>query len=384
MIIIIGAGISGLYLGYLLQKQGKDFIILEQEKRYGGRVYVEWFEKERVVLGAGIGRFEKDKILYDLCTSLHVPVHKYTSQISRVFSNERIKKFMDELKGLKKIRLTREKRSTTDFLTFLEENKQPDFMTLSGYTDYIHADIIDTIQDYGFDDVISGYTGFSIDWDDLLDKLYNSISDNVHLGEGVIDQKNKRVRTNKGVYYYDQLVCTVPVSIARTIFPSIKILDDLEGQPFSRIYVKIDKGKKEMSEKIKNFTIVDSYLQKIIPINPDKGIYMIGYNDNFDALESFFYFTTMTEKEVYDKLSHEIKRIFGIDITISLSKIAFWDYGTTYYKPLKTEYKDRGEWLKIAQNPVSDIYFVGEGFSRNQGWVEGALESVDTIYKMLS
>ena len=111
---------------------------------------------------------------------------------------------------------------------------------------------------------------------------------------------------------------------------------------------------------------------------------MIGYNDNFDALESFFYFTTMTEKEVYDKLSHEIKRIFGIDITISLSKIAFWDYGTTYYKPLKTEYKDRGEWLKIAQNPVSDIYFVGEGFSRNQGWVEGALESVDTIYKMLS
>ena len=85
MIIIIGAGISGLYLGYLLQKQGKDFIILEQEKRYGGRVYVEWFEKERVVLGAGIGRFEKDKILYDLCTSLHVPVHKYTSQISRVF-----------------------------------------------------------------------------------------------------------------------------------------------------------------------------------------------------------------------------------------------------------------------------------------------------------
>jgi hypothetical protein len=382
MIIIIGAGISGLYLGHLLQKQGKDFIILEQQQRYGGRVYVESFDDERIVIGAGIGRFKKDKILYDLCTSLDVPVHKYTSQISRVFSKQKVsdKKFIDELKQLASIRITKEKRSTTDFLTFLKENQNLDFINLSGYTDYIHADIIDTIEDYGFDDVISGYTGFSIDWDDLLDKLYNSMSDKIYVGEGIIEhiEKDKSVRTNKRVYRYDQLVCTVPVSIARLLFPSIKILDDLDVQPFSRIYVKIDKGKKEMAE-IKNFTIVDSYLRKIIPINPKKGIYMIGYNDNGDALKSFSDFRNLTEKEVYDKIRYEINRIFGIDMTIGTSKIAFWEYGTTYYKPLKTKYKNRGEWLKIAQNPLSDIYFVGEGFSRNQGWVEGALESVDAI-----
>lgn len=386
MIIIIGAGISGLYLGHLLQKQGKDFIILEQQQRYGGRVYVESFDDERIVIGAGIGRFEKDKILYDLCTSLDVPVHKYTSQISRVFSQEKVsdKKFIDELKQFENVRLTKEKRSTTDFLTFLEENKKLDFINLSGYTDYIHADIIDTIEDYGFDDVISGYTGFSIDWDNLLDKLYDSMSDKVRLGEGIVEhiEKDKSVRTNKGVYHYDQLVCTVPVSIARLLFPSITILEDLDVQPFSRIYVKIDKGKKEMAE-IKNFTIVDSYLRKIIPINPKKGIYMIGYNDNGDALESLSDFRNMTERQLYDKIRYEINRIFGIDMTIGASKIAFWEYGTTYYKPLKTKYKNRGEWLKIAQNPASDIYFVGEGFSRNQGWVEGALESVDVIYSML-
>ena len=386
MIIIIGAGISGLYLGHLLQQQGKDFIILEQQQRYGGRVYVESFEDERIVIGAGIGRFKKDKILYNLCTSLDVPIHKYTSKISRVFSNQKVsdKKFIEDLKQLANVRITKEKRSTTDFLTFLEENKKTDFINLSGYTDYIHADIIDTIEDYGFDDVISGYTGFSIDWDDLLNKLYNSISDKVHLGEGIVEhiEKDKSVRTKKRVYHYDQLICTVPVSIARFLFPSIKILDDLDVQPFSRIYVKIDKGKKEMSE-IKNFTIVDSFLRKIIPINPKKGIYMIGYNDNDDALESFSDFRNLSEKEVYDKIRYEINRIFGIDMTIGSSKIAFWEYGTTYYKPLKTKYKDRKEWLKIAQSPVSDIYFVGEGFSRNQGWVEGSLESVDAIYNML-
>ena len=382
MIIIIGAGISGLYLGHLLQKQGKDFIILEQQQRYGGRVYVESFEGERIVIGAGIGRFKKDKILYNLCTSLDVPVHKYTSQISRVFSKEKVsnKKFIDELKQFENIHLSKEKRATTDFLTFLEENKKLDFINLSGYTDYIHADIIDTIEDYGFDDVISGYTGFSIDWDNLLDKLYDSMSDRIHLGEGIIEhlEKEKSVRTNKGVYQYDQLVCTVPVSISRLLFPSITILNELDVQPFSRIYVRIDKGKEEMAE-IKNFTIVDSFLRKIIPINGEKGIYMIGYNDNGDSLESISDFRNMTERQLYDKIRHEINRIFGIDMTIAASKIAFWEYGTTYYKPLKTKYKDREEWLKIAQNPLSDIYFVGEGFSRNQGWVEGALESVDAI-----
>jgi len=53
MIIIIGAGIAGLYLGYKLQKEKKDFIILEKDMMCGGRVRVDTFEGESVVLGAG-------------------------------------------------------------------------------------------------------------------------------------------------------------------------------------------------------------------------------------------------------------------------------------------------------------------------------------------
>ena len=384
MIIIIGAGISGLYLGYLLNKQGKDFIILEKENRYGGRVQVDNFEGESVVLGAGIGRVDKDKTLYDLCKDLDVPVRKMHHSVLDHNSFSEYLEYLKKLKYLKQ-KLSREKRSTTDFLTFLRENFEDpmEFVYLSGFTDYLHADIIDTVDDYGFDDIVSQH--FSIVWDVLLDNLYETIKDKVHLSEGVIehDKKNKTISTEQEIYQYDQLVCSTPVTVARKLFPSIETLKDLEGQPFCRIYAKIGKGKEKLSEKVKNFTILDSYLQKIIPINPKKGIYMIGYNDNIDAIQTLNYFNNLSEEEVYHKLSNEIKHIFGIEVEITVAKIAFWDYGTTYYKPLPVKYENRTEWLKKARNPVKNIYFVGEGFSRNQGWVQGSLESVDAILPSL-
>ena len=399
MIIIIGAGISGLYLGHLLKKSGKDFLIIEKDSRYGGRVHVDDFEGESVVLGAGIGRLEKDKTLYDLCKSLSAPVHTYTSTISRIFStgvkrnNENNKnnenKFLKELDRLtrKSKSITPHQRSTTTFLEYLKQNcdNPYDFIKLSGYTDYINADIIDTIDDYGFDDVTSGYTGFSIEWDTLIDNLYQELSDNVRLSESVTghNKTDKIIRTEKGIYHYDKLVCSTPVSVTRTLFPEIRILQDLNCQPFSRIFARIGEGRVEMAETIKNFTIVDSYLQKIIPVDTKKGIYMIGYNDNQDADEAFIDFTTLTETQLYDKISSELKRIFKFDVAVQFAKIAYWPDGTTYYKPLPITFRDREEWLEKARNPVDNIYFVGEGFSRNQGWVQGSLESVDAIYPYL-
>lgn len=57
----------------------------------------------------------------------------------------------------------------------------------------------------------------------------------------------------------------------------------------------------------------------------------------------------------------------------------YWPIGTHYYKPLSEEYKNRNEFIKKAQRPIPGIFVVGELISRNQGWVEGALESVEAI-----
>ena len=130
------------------------------------------------------------------------------------------------------------------------------------------------------------------------------MSDHIRLSEGVVSHSKieKIVRTEKGIYHYDKLVCSTPVSIARTLFAEIRILQDLNCQPFSRIFARIGNGRTEMAETIKNFTIVDSYLQKIIPVNTKKGIYMIGYNDNQDADEAFIDFRSLTDTQLNNLL----------------------------------------------------------------------------------
>lgn len=384
MIIIIGAGISGLYLGYLLKSQKKDFIIIEKDSRYGGRVFVEDFEGKKVNLGAGIGRFDKDKTLYNLCQSLNVNTNIYPVNISYSFPIKKpLLTYVEELKEILKY-----KRDNQSFLNFLKENlKNPyDFIKISGYTDYINADIKDTLYNYGFEDNVSGWEGFSIDWQMLLDRLYEMLKDHIYLGEKVIkidrDQSILFTTTNK--YKYKKIVCSTPVNVSRLLFPDIKILNEIDCQSFSRIYAKITKGKKEMEDVLKNYTVVDSFLQKIIPIDVKNGIYMIGYNDNYNADLSFEYFTTLDEEEVYKIIESEIYKLFNIHIKIDVAKIVYWNEGTSYFLPLSLKYKNRDEWLSYARNPIKDIFFIGEGFSHNQGWVQGSLESVDEIYSSIS
>jgi hypothetical protein len=392
MIIIIGAGISGLYIGYILKKLNKDFVIIEKDNRYGGRVYVENFLDKQVPLGAGIGRFEKDVLLYELCKELDVPTKKNITKISYSYLIENNINILEYISRLKEIyNKNKNIRSTCNFLSFLKKhcNNYDKFIKKCGFSDFIHSDIEDTFDDYGFDDLVSGWSSFSLEWNLLLDNLYKVLKNNIILDENIIrvNSNKKIVITDNNEYKYDKLICSATVDISSNIFKNNKailnILDDLNVQTFSRIYAKVGKGNELLKNEVKNLTILDSFLQKIIPIDSENGIYMIGYNDNYYADKSFKFFTTMNEEKINLLLEEEIENNFKIKIKIVYSKIAYWNNGTTYYKPLKKVYKDRNEWLSIARNPVENIYFIGEGFSKNQGWVEGSLESVRDIINLL-
>ena len=51
-ILIIGGGISGIYVGYLLKKEGFSIKILEANDRIGGRIYTKKVHNTKVELGA--------------------------------------------------------------------------------------------------------------------------------------------------------------------------------------------------------------------------------------------------------------------------------------------------------------------------------------------
>ena len=60
--IIVGAGIAGLYYAHI-NKTRENCIILEKSSRVGGRVGQVLFNGVKVVTGAGIGRYDKDRFL---------------------------------------------------------------------------------------------------------------------------------------------------------------------------------------------------------------------------------------------------------------------------------------------------------------------------------
>lgn len=58
----------------------------------------------------------------------------------------------------------------------------------------------------------------------------------------------------------------------------------------------------------------------------------------------------------------------------------FWEIGTHFYEPF--DKISRPTFIKKIQHPCKNIWVVGEAVSRNQGWVEGALESVESIQRV--
>jgi hypothetical protein len=123
-------------------------------------------------------------------------------------------------------------------------------------------------------------------------------------------------------------------------------------------------------------------LQRIIPIDVDKGVYMIAYNDNDNATTLKHHLeNNYLNRRLYEMLLESSLDIPSNTLEIIAIKSYYWPIGTHYYKPLNKElYGSREEFMKIAQHPEKNIFVVGEAVSRNQGWTEGALESVESIF----
>lgn len=150
-------------------------------------------------------------------------------------------------------------------------------------------------------------------------------------------------------------------------------LENIKAQPFIKVYATIEGLN---SDEIPYVTVLKSRLQKITPINPEKHVYMISFTDNANAK----YLKSKT-KTFFE---NELKRLFERDVKIIDMKKFYWKEGTHYYKPLPSKFKSRNGFIKKIQYPSENVYIIGELISSNQGWTEGALESVLDIVKLLN
>ena len=396
-IIIIGGGISGLYSAYKILAIDNDIhitILEKQSRRFmGGRTGMDVFCGERVVTGAGIGRLNKDYILKSIIAELGISVTKdvLTPSYSATVEPVDINKIS---RHLKKIYLhSPEKYKTLTFKQFatkiLGSHLYEQFVISNGYSDYENADILDFLSDYGVDDNACCLQYINVPWDKLILALVNHIGNaNIIFGSNVV---NVRCGSNEfttitdtgKIYYSDKVIIATTIHGIRELVPNAKlpesIYSQIHSQSFLRLYGKFSKSSSEnIRNYVSDYTIVPKPLQKILSVNQKKGIYMIAYCDNDSAVYLNNYVeNTAKNREFLCSLIETSLAMSSGTLTLLKIKDYFWKTGTHYYSPLAKRFKTRKQFCYQAQHPVPNMLVVGEVVSRDQGWTEGALDSVD-------
>jgi hypothetical protein len=398
-IVIIGGGIAGLYSAYKIKKTdpSKKILVLEANNYLGGRAGNVNFHGVSIPIGAGVGRKKKDKLLMELIKELNMPFHDFIASSQYATTIESGCKVKEMFLYLKKS-YENEKDNIKTFKQYakpkLEEKYNRDaynnFIVCAGYTDYENESAYDTLYHYGFDDNYADWPGYSFSWNQLVDKLALFIGFQ-NIRKSCYVNKIKKLPLQNNSY---EVICNTEtkflcnkVIVATTIESVMKLLDhkfiynQIKGQQFLRIYGKFSKlSIPIMKEKCSKTTIVPGPIHKIIPMDIEKGIFMIAYTDNKDAkILDRYKSNNVKNRKVLCRLLEIALDIPKESLELDDMVDFYWETGTHYYTPLRGDFKNRKDFCNHAQQPSENIRVVGEMISMNQGWVEGALESVNNV-----
>jgi hypothetical protein len=394
--VIVGGGIAGLYTAYTLLKQNPSLslLIVEKNNELGGRASSTIFQGVSVVTGAGVGRLNKDILLIELMKELGLPVkkfnasHYYAPSTPRI-NAKRVFQLLKEAYTEKPVRATFKEFA----LSVINTSTYNAFCTVAGYTDYENEDANDTLFHYGFEDNLDEWTGFYVAWKKIMTKLADYIGYDRILTNTNVTQLRRthrggfRISFGDGFHTFSKrVVLATTIDAVRRLVPvQLKRYKQIKGQPFLRLYAKCTpESARLLSQHVKGMTIVGGPLQKILPINPKEGIYMISYSDNTNA-SNLSYFTTDTanHRRMFSILIEHALQLPSRSIELTHIMSIYWKIGTHYYTPNPVK-ETRVEFIHKVQRPLQNLFVVGEMVSLNQGWVEGALQSVQEVIGELS
>lgn len=371
---VVGAGPCGLHAAHLLVKiAGVDVIhLFESQADPGGRTRMGCFRGKDVVAGAGVVR-ARDAKLRSLAAEHNIPLRKFRTRVK----HQGLRPFRDlngwvrELNG-RRGALDRRRTFRQNVVDMFGKDGLDDFVYAAGLTDYLNADVFDTLNDYGFNDNTSGQTMFAIDWNALASAMLGSLPRNVRVHLRTPVTLVQRTPLGKllvnSKWEVDALFWTGPRpswDLLRNVVRGrawTKIAKGVRGQPFVRTYATPrDPALASRLYPCTTYMGSRNPLQKVSPYMD--GVYMIAYADNRLA--------RAVCEHVRD--ARWLKKHSGMAWT--KPKVFYHECGTHYFRPLDAFWSSRDAFIRDAQHPAAGVYLCGEGLSRNQGWTEGALES---------
>ena len=391
-IVIVGAGISGLYVARELAKKGS-ILILEKYKNIGGRTVT--YNKDGLHWEIGAGRIRKShKLVMNLIKEYGltwIPIGDETEyvdkdRVANIFNELLIPLYIDPLKQLSSDLLSNHtiKELLEKILGITKAREVLGYFPYSAEVNTLRADL--ALE--AFDNEMGSNSGYGIikeGFSELVNRMRKELEDSgvtfltnhtlVDIEENtlIVDSGKShpiRISTKKCILALDRdAVAKLPT------FSKWKTLDYLKMKPLLRTYAVFDtpwfSGMK---------TIVTPHRPRhIIPIN-DKVI-MISYTDGDDT-NAYRKILRLGEKNLEKAILSDVRRLFpDIDIPDPvLFKAHLWDPGCTYWLPGSY---DPAEESKKACHPLPNVWLCGESWSMKQAWVEGALEHAETLLSIL-
>jgi hypothetical protein len=298
------------------------------------------------------------------------------------------------------------------------------FVQQMGFTDMLRASAVETMRHYGLEDNLLAYKAVKFDWNALISELtqkakrqgvtiltshkvvklthlyynnYNNNNNNKNYNNNNNNNVGSQTKTKPSIELRvvsstmrpsfvrtRKVVIASTVSCIKTLLPRSTLFDRLHAQPFIRVYAQLDaESSRNVSDKIKNFKVVKNCLMKISKVaSPGNDVFMIGYADNLaaQALQKYKQ-DTIENRDVFAKL---VCQALDLPSVVILALRAFYHKeGTHYYDELAD--LDRSKHTTYTMyTPAQNVFVVGEAVSHNQGWTEGAAQTVELMLKNMA
>ena len=410
--VIVGGGIAGLYSAFLLLQKNRNtkILLLERDTYLGGRI--KTIRTNELTFEAGAGRFNQNhKLLLQLLRMLklhdkkvkingHIqfePSHRNMSKTEKC--NMHMYKHQSPFTMIDIVLRQMRKESKTELrkYTFLEyaqmvlnpEEIQFVLNSFGYYEQLVSMNACDAqkLLDEGMHSHNTFYT-LKDGMDQIIYRLYDQIKLNIELKmkyelENIVYEKDivhVHVKQRKTPFLAKACICALPQQSIKEI-PFFKthvsnIIESVGTKTLCRIYSKF-KHEDIWFTHIKK-TTTNNPNRYIIPIDVEKGLIMISYTDSKYAE----YWKNMHRNALPSALVNNVHDAFGFEINRPIyTRRCFWKMGTSFWLKKTDSTKLHKQMLK--PNPSIPVYVCGESFSQNQGWIEGALENVLEMMKLL-
>lgn len=196
---------------------------------------------------------------------------------------------------------------------------------------------------------------------------------------------------NGGIYTCENLILACPKKAIKDISMNgftpeqehhlYSLLESVNATPLIRVNCTFPKNKqgKIWFDELDKFS-TNPPIKYFIPLDKENGFVMICYTDTINAE---IIWSKYKRNELKDYLQNYFRKLFpNLDIPdIGNMYIYYCNDGAHYWAP---NYMGKKYYEKILK-PFEDhnMYIIGESYSMNQAWIEGALESTEDVLKLL-